>query len=68
MAKEDEIRVIAFNIWVQEGCCDGRDIENWLRAEVIWQGNQKKATNPPAKGSRGQATKKGTKKRIIKKQ
>ncbi len=41
MAREDEIRLIAFNIWQEEGCLDGRDCEQWLRAEIIWEGKQK---------------------------
>ena len=42
MAREDEIRMIAYTIWQQEGCCDGRDKEHWLMAEVVWLENQKK--------------------------
>ena len=37
MAREDEIRLIAYNIWQEEGCCDGQDVDHWLRAEVIWE-------------------------------
>jgi len=40
MGKEDEIRVIAYTIWQQEGCCDGHDVEQWLRAEAVWQQRQ----------------------------
>jgi hypothetical protein len=47
MAKEDEIRVIAYQIWEQEGCCDGRDLEHWIRAEIVWTERQKPAK--PAK-------------------
>ncbi len=36
MAREDEIRLIAYNIWQEEGCVDGRDCEQWMRAEIIW--------------------------------
>ncbi len=39
MAREDEIRLIAYNIWQEEGCVDGRDCEQWLRAEIIWSRN-----------------------------
>jgi hypothetical protein len=41
VAKEDEIRLIAFNIWEQEGCINGKDCEHWFRAEAIWEGRQK---------------------------
>ena len=41
MAKEDEIRVIAYNIWEQEGCPNGKDCEQWYRAEAIWELRQK---------------------------
>jgi hypothetical protein len=42
MGREDEIRVIAYSIWQQEGCLDGQDCEHWLKAEVIWEERQKK--------------------------
>jgi hypothetical protein len=38
--------LIAYNIWEQEGCCNGHDCEHWLRAEAIWAQKQK-----PAAGS-----------------
>ena len=40
MGREDEIRVIAYHIWEEEGCCNGRDFNHWLRAEVIWTERQ----------------------------
>ncbi len=42
MEREDEIRLIAFRIWEEEGCCHGRDIEHWLKAEAIWEEKQKR--------------------------
>jgi hypothetical protein len=42
MEREDEIRLIAYLIWEEEGCCHGRDIEHWLKAEVVWEEKQKK--------------------------
>ena len=30
---QDEIGVRAFEIYVSEGCQEGHDLENWLRAE-----------------------------------
>ena len=41
MAKEDEIRLIAYNIWEQENCPNGKDCEHWYRAEAIWEEKQK---------------------------
>ena len=40
MGREDEIRVIAYSIWEEEGCPNGRDCEHWFRAEVIWEQQQ----------------------------
>jgi translation elongation factor EF-1alpha len=37
MGKEDEIRLIAYHIWEEEGCQDGHDCEHWLRAEALWE-------------------------------
>jgi len=41
MGREDEIRIIAYSIWEEEGCFAGHDCEHWLRAEVIWEEKQK---------------------------
>jgi len=41
MAREDEIRTIAYYIWQQEGCVDGQDCEHWIRAEAVWEDRQK---------------------------
>ena len=46
MGKEDEIKIIAYSIWEQDGCCDGHDCEHWLKAEAIWEGKHKKADVP----------------------
>jgi hypothetical protein len=37
MGREDEIRLIAYNIWEQEGCLNEHDCEHWYRAEAIWE-------------------------------
>jgi hypothetical protein len=44
MAKEDEVRLIAYRLWEEDGRVDGRDTEHWFRAEAIWQ----RGRNPPA--------------------
>jgi chromosome segregation ATPase len=41
--RDEEIRIIAYHLWRDEGCPDGRHTEHWLRAEAIWQEQQKKA-------------------------
>ena len=68
MPREDEIRIIAYNIWQEDDCCDGRDVEHWLRAEVIWQdqqaSNQSKASRNKKPKQTGKTT---TKKRVSKK-
>ncbi len=45
MEREDEIRLIAYNIWEEGGCQDGHDSEHWFRAEAMWEKKQKEATN-----------------------
>ncbi len=37
MGKEDEIRLIAYGLWEEEGCPHGLDHEHWIRAEAIWE-------------------------------
>lgn len=32
MAREERIRAIAYSLWQEEGCPDGRDQEHWLKA------------------------------------
>ncbi len=44
MAREDEIKLIAYNLWEEESCPEGRDCEHWYRAEVIWEEQQKPKT------------------------
>lgn len=43
MGREDEIKIIAYGIWQEDGCCDGKHIEHWLKAEIMWQEQQKPA-------------------------
>jgi Protein of unknown function (DUF2934) len=37
MEREEEIRSLAYRIWLEEGCPDGRNVEHWLRAETMTQ-------------------------------
>ena len=32
LARDERIRAIAYSLWEEEGCLDGRDQEHWLRA------------------------------------
>jgi hypothetical protein len=61
MAREDEIRQIAYCLWEQEGCCQGRDLDHWLRAEIIWLEKQKPSVQAkePVKSARMLETKSG---------
>jgi hypothetical protein len=44
MNREEGIRIIAYHIWEEEGCkCHGSDVGHWLKAETIWQEQNKPA-------------------------
>lgn len=40
MDREKEIKLIAYRMWEEEGCCHGLDQKHWLHAEMIWQEQQ----------------------------
>jgi len=43
MDRENDIRLIAYHVWEEEGCPAGRDCEHWAQAELIWEtGNNEK--------------------------
>jgi hypothetical protein len=46
LAREDEIKTIAYGLWEQEGRVHGRDREQWLRAEVVWEARRIEKTAP----------------------
>jgi hypothetical protein len=60
MGREDEVRLIAYSIWEQEGCYDGHDMEHWLKAEAIWEKKQKPVQKTDSKKSEAQAKKSKT--------
>jgi hypothetical protein len=65
MAREDEIRVIAYSIWEGEGCPDGLECEHWYRAEIIWEDQRKPKSAPvaaPAKAAAKPAVRRTAKK------
>ena len=65
MGREDEIRTIAYRIWEEEGCCDGHDFDHWLKAEVIWEDEQKNETVFTVTKAKSKKTVKGKKDRSI---
>jgi hypothetical protein len=48
MNHEDEIRLIAYQIWEDEGHPDGVHVEHWIRAESIWQEQHSQAVAEPS--------------------
>jgi len=57
MGREDEIRLIAYNIWEEESCPNGRDCEHWFRAEVVWE--QQKKSSGKKEGSKAASKQSG---------
>jgi len=43
--RDEEIRQIAYYLWRDEGCPDGRHLDHWFKAESIWHARQE-ATQP----------------------
>lgn len=37
---DEDIRQIAYQLWQDEGCPDGRHLEHWVKAESVWQARQ----------------------------
>jgi len=35
--REQEVRELAYQLWQEEGCPDGYDVQHWLKAEAISQ-------------------------------
>ncbi len=40
MQHDDEVRQIASKMWEEEGRPDGRALDHWLKAEVLWDERQ----------------------------
>ena len=47
MDRKGEISVIAYQLWEGENCCHGHDVEDWLKAETIWEKRKKQEAAPP---------------------
>lgn len=54
MGRDDEIRRMAYDIWVREGRPEGRALDHWQRAEKTWVSQHrappKSAQAPEQKG------------------
>jgi hypothetical protein len=44
-SREEEIRQIAYHLWLDEGCPHGRHLDHWIKAESMW-GEQQSAKQP----------------------
>ena len=44
MGREAELRQIAYHIWEEQGYCHGHDMEEWLKAEVVWEEQHKQGS------------------------
>lgn len=55
--RDDEIRQIAYRLWQEEGCPDGREAEHWLKAEAIWLEEHRPENGPKKKAVRSTRTK-----------
>ena len=40
MHHEQEVQLIAYHIWEEQGHPHGCDVEHWLKAEAVWQEKQ----------------------------
>lgn len=55
--RNEEIRQLAYRIWQEEGCPDGRDVEHWLRAQMIWEEmNRPQSKRKQSKAPEGRKT------------
>jgi len=46
MHHEQEVQLIAYQIWEELGHPHGHDVEHWLKAEAVWQEKQGHAAPP----------------------
>ncbi len=56
MGRNEEIRLMAYYIWLEERCCHGYDLDHWLKAEAIWEqqkqnGARENTVLEPTKGA-----------------
>jgi Protein of unknown function (DUF2934) len=36
MSEDERVRLIAYRLWEDEGCPQGRALDHWLKAEELW--------------------------------
>lgn len=67
MEREEKIKLIAYQIWEEEGCINGRDCEHWFKAEAVWeqQQKQKDVTQSHEVGSKNKTAIKQSTKTIV---
>jgi hypothetical protein len=46
MHHEQEVQLMAYHIWEEQGHPHGHDLEHWLKAEAVWQEKQGHAAPP----------------------
>jgi hypothetical protein len=56
--REEEIRQIAYHLWLDEGCPHGRHLDHWFKAESIWR--EKQAAKQPESPRSAKAKRKPT--------
>lgn len=55
--RDDEIRQLAYQIWQEEGCPDGREVQHWLKAQVLWEDtNRPQSKRKQSKAPKGRKT------------
>lgn len=40
MHHDEEVKVIAYRLWEDEGRPEGRALDHWLKAETLWDEHQ----------------------------
>jgi len=40
--QNQEIRELAYRIWQEEGCPDGRAVDHWVKAQILWEENYRR--------------------------
>ena len=56
--RDEEIRQLAYRLWQEEGCPEGREVEHWLRAQMIWEEINRPQSKPKqSRAPKGRKTK-----------
>ncbi len=51
MDREEEIRRIAYQLWMEAGQPLGRDLDFWLKAEAMWEERARRAATMAGTGA-----------------